>query len=431
MPQETFLFGLDEKPPLGKSLIYGLQWVMVTIPNVVVFSTLCGAALKLDPPGLISFSQRLLIVTGLMNILQSLKGHRYPVVEGASSALLLTFVVLAPYGLSAIEGGMICGGLLLLAVGKFKWFKWLSPFFTPNVVGIILMLVALTLLPFVYPMLIGIDKVHPYGNLGVCGVSLLIILFVALLSHWVGGFFQTVSMLAGIVLGLIIFLLQGGISWTVVWDSNWFALPSPFFGDWPTFSFSSILAILFTYLAVMVNTVGSIQGMSEVVGKEGLENRMHRGIGMTGAGGLVAACLGVVGMVSHSISPGVVLVTRVASRYVLTMSGAIMIACAFIPKIWAVLTVIPPSVIAAVLFVALASQLMSGISVMMSGKGKIERREYFCVGLPLMVGAMVSILPKPFFQFFPNAIASLVSNGLVMGILFSLFSEHLLFRKRN
>ena len=148
MPQETFLFGLDEKPPLGKSLIYGLQWVMVTIPNVVVFSTLCGAALKLDPAGLISFSQRLLIVTGLMNILQTLKGHRYPVVEGGSSALLLSFIVLAPYGLSTIEGGMICGGLLLIAVGKFKWFKWLSPFFTPNVVGIILMLVALTLLPF-------------------------------------------------------------------------------------------------------------------------------------------------------------------------------------------------------------------------------------------------------------------------------------------
>ena len=431
LPQESFLFGLDEKPPIAKSLIYGLQWVMMSIPNVVVFSTLCGTALGLDPSGIISFSQRLLIVTGLMNILQSLKGHRYPVVEGGSSALLLTFIVLAPFGVSAIEGGMICGGLLLMGVGKFKWFKWLSPFFTPNVVGTILMLVALTLLPFVYPMLIGIDKVHSYGNLGICGVSLLIIFFVSLLSHWVGGFFQTVSMLAGIVLGLILYLLQGGISWTVVSESNWFALPSPFFGTWPTFSLSSTLAVLFTYLAVMVNTVGSIQGMSEVVGKEDLENRIHRGIGMTGAGGLFAASLGVVGLVSHSISPGVVLVSRVASRYVLTMSGAIMIACAFVPKIWAVLTVIPSSVIAAVLFVALASQLMAGISVMMSGKGKVERREFFCVGLPLLVGTVVSILPKPFFQFFPNTIASLVSNGLVMGIVFSLFSEHLLFRPRK
>jgi xanthine/uracil permease len=431
LPQETFLYGLDEKPPMGKSLIYGLQWIMVAIPNVVVFSALCGAALRLDPAGVISFSQRLLIATGLMNICQTLWGHRYPVIEGGSSALLLSFVVLAPYGVSAINGGMIVGALLLIAVAKFKWFRWLSPFFTPNVVGIILMLVALTLLPFIYPMLIGIDPAHPYGSLGICGISLLIMLFVSMLSHWVGGFFQTVSMLAGIVLGLIIFLVRDGISWDLVTESGWFAMPSPFLGEWPTFSLSSILAISFTYLAVMINTVGSIQGMSELVEKEGLENRIDRGIGMTGAGGLVAAALGVVGLVSHSISPGVVLVSRVASRYVLTVGGAMMIVFAFIPKIWAILTVIPSSVIGAVLFVALASQLMAGISVMMAGKAKVERREFFCVGLPLLIGTVVSILPKPFFQFFPGAIASLVSNGLVMGIAFSLFSEHLLFRPRR
>jgi uracil permease len=430
MAQETFLFGLDEKPPLGKSLIYGLQWVIVSIPNVVVFSTLFGAALHLDSAGVISFSQRFLIVTGLMNILQTLKGHRYPVQEGGSTALLISFIVLAPYGLSSMEGGMICGGLLLVAVGQFKWFNWFSRFFTPNVVGVILMLVALTLLPILYPMLIGIDRVHPYGSLDVAGISLLIILFVALLSHWVGGFVQTVSMLAGIGLGFILFLFKGGVSWAVASDSSWFALPSPFLGEWPTFSLPSILSILLTYLAVMVNTVGSIQGMSEVVGKEGLEARMNRGIGMTGWGGVAAACFGVVGMVSHSTSAGVVLVTRVASRYALTVCGALMIAVAFIPKVWAFLTVIPSSVIAAVLFVALASQLMAGISVI-AGKGKLDRREFFCAGLPLMVGAVVSILPKPFFQFFPSVVASLVSNGLVMGILFSLLSEHLLFRKRG
>jgi xanthine/uracil permease len=133
--------------------------------------------------------------------------------------------------------------------------------------------------------------------------------------------------------------------------------------------------------------------------------------------------------VSLSISPGIVLVTRVASRYVLTVSGAIMIVCAFIPKLWALLTAIPPSVIGSVLFVALSSQLLVGINVMLSGKGTIERREYFSVGIPILMGAMISITPKPFFQLFPNVIASLVGNSLVMGILFSLLLEHVLFRQ--
>lgn len=430
MEDQTFHFQLNETPPFFKNLAYGFQWVMIAIPNVVVFSALCGTALGLDPASQISFSQRLLIVTGLMTLLQSLKGHKYPLLEGPSSALLLSFVVLAPYGLSAIEGGMILGGLLLISVYKLKLFKWLSAFFTPHVVGVILMLVTLSLLPFVYPLLIGMDKVHPYGELSILGSSLLIILFVSLLSYWLRGFFQTTSMLAGILLGFILFLMKGEISLTVVRESSWFALPSPFWGGWPSFSAAPILAMVCTYLAVMTNTVGSIQGISEIVGKAGLEDRIHRGIGMTGAGGIVAAFLGVIGLVSFSISPGVVLVTRVASRYVLTMSGAIMIVCAFIPKLWAFLTVIPPSVVASALFVVLASQLMAGINAIMSGKGRMDRREYFTVGLPLLMGATVSIIPKPFFQFFPSAIASLVSNGLVVGILFALLFEHVVFKPR-
>ena len=431
MAQETFIFELDEKPPTFKTVIYGFQWVMVSIPAVAVFSALCSNALGLDPAAQISFSQRLLIVTGLGTILQSLVGHRYPILEGPSAALLLTFVILAPQGLPVIEGGLIFGSLFLMVAGKFQWFKWVSSLFTPNVVGVILILVAFTLLPFVYPMLIGISPSHPYGELSVCGFSLLIIFFVSFLSHWLRGFLQTTSMLAGIIFGLILFLLQGRVTLALVKESPWLAFPSPSLGVWPAFSLTAVLSLVCTNLAVMINSVGSIQGMSEVVTKEGLEDRIHRGICVNGAGGLIAALLGVVGLVSASISTGVVLVSRVASRHVLTMCGGIMIICAFVPKLWAVLTAIPSSVVGAVLFVTLSSQLMAGMTVIMSGKKQIERREYFTVGFPVLLGTIIAFLPKPFFDLFPATIASVVSNGLVMGLVFSLLSEHLLFRSRR
>jgi len=432
LAQETFLYQLNERPPFHKNVIYGLQWVLTSIPSVVFFSTLCGVALGLDPAGQISFAQRLLIAAGLMTMVQSLLGHRYPVLEGPSSAILVTFLVLAPHGgLPVIEGGMIVGGLFLILIGVFKWLRWLSSLFTPHVVGVILILVAFTLLSFVSPLLIGINKASPNGELTVFGFSLLIILLVAFMSHRLRGFLQSTSLLAGILFGLVLFLLKGGMSFSLVGQASWFALPSPFLGVWPKFSLPAILAIVCTYLAVTANSLGSLQGISEVVGAEGLENRIHRGIAMNGVSGVVAGILGVAGLVSLSISPGIVLVTRVASRYVLTMSGAIMIVCAFIPKLWAVLTAVPPSVIASVLFVALSSQLLVGINVMLSGKGAIDRRDYFTLGIPILMGAMISITPKPFFQLFPNAIASLVGNSLVMGILFSLLLEHVLFRQRK
>jgi uracil permease len=429
--QGAFLFQLNESPPIHKNLIYGLQWVMVAIPNVIVFSALGAAALQLDPAAQISFSQRLLLATGLMTLLQSLKGHRLPILEGPSSAVVLSFVILAPEGLSAIQGGMMAGGLLLIAIGVFRWFRWLSTLFTPNVIGVILILVAITLLPFIVPLLIGTSRSLPYGEVGVWGSSLLIILLVVLLSNWLRGFLQTTAMLTGILLGFFLFLVQGRISMAMVREASWFALPSPFFGEWPSLSLSSILSFVITYLAVMINTVGSVQGVAEMVTKEGLEIRIHRGIALTGLGGVVSAGLGVMGLVSYAISPGVILVSRVASRYVLTMSGALMIFCAFIPKLWAFLTAIPSSVIASVLFVALASQLMAGMNTLMTGKKRMERREYFTIGIPILLGASVAVLPKPFIQLFPSTIASFAGNGLVIGILSSLFFEHVLFRSRH
>jgi hypothetical protein len=49
--QASFLFQSNETPPTHKNMIYGFQWVMIAIPSVVVFSTLCSTALGLDPPG--------------------------------------------------------------------------------------------------------------------------------------------------------------------------------------------------------------------------------------------------------------------------------------------------------------------------------------------------------------------------------------------
>lgn len=404
---------------------------MITVPNIVVFSALCGTALGLDPLGQVSFSQRLLIATGLITILQSLKGHRYPLLEGPSAAALLSFIVLAPYGLPAIGGGMICGGILLILVWKLKLFRWLSALFTPQVVGIIIMLISLSLLPVVYPLLIGIDKAHPYGQMGIAGSSFLILMVMALLSYWLKGFLQTTSLLLGILIGFFFFALQGDISFDVVGEASWLALPSPLWGGWPVFLPAPVLAMTCTYLAVLTNTVGSIQAISEVTGKEKLDDRIHKGIGMTGLGTVGTAFFGVVGLVPHSISVGVVLVTRVASRYALTASGIIMIICAFIPKLWALFMVIPSSVIAAAFLVVLTSQVAAGINSVMNGRTKLERREYFTVGLPLLMGALVAIIPRPFFQFFPSALAALIGNGLVVGIIFALICEHLIFRRRE
>jgi len=47
------------------------------------------------------------------------------------------------------------GGLLLVLLSVFGPIRYLEPLFTDNVIGVILMLVAITLLPYLASMAIG------------------------------------------------------------------------------------------------------------------------------------------------------------------------------------------------------------------------------------------------------------------------------------
>jgi xanthine/uracil permease len=173
--------------------------------------------------------------------------------------------------------------------------------------------------------------------------------------------------------------------------------------------------------------VGSIYSIAEVVGKEGLSRRVSRGIGITGLGGILAGGLGVFGTVSYGFSPGVVLVTRVGSRHPLVLCGALIVVLVFFQKLLALFSMVPPPVVGAALMAGMASQMGAGISVL--AHRPLEGRDYLVVGIPILTGGVVSILPEGFFNQFPESIQALLRNGLVVGIVLVLILEHLLLPK--
>jgi xanthine/uracil permease len=184
-------------------------------------------------------------------------------------------------------------------------------------------------------------------------------------------------------------------------------------------------------VAVIINAVGSIYSIAEVVGKGGIEGRVTRGIGFTGLGGFAAGLLGIIGTVSFGFSPGVVLVTRVGSRFAVTICGALLFSLAFFQKILAVAASIPASAVGAAMITGLAAQIGAGISVFTRSGEVLEGRDYLVIGIPILMGAIVSIMPDGFFQAFPSSVHALLKNGPVVGIFLVLLLEHLLLRRRR
>ena len=428
MEKPSYIYDIDDHPPFHYGIIYGLQWAFITFPIVIIATTLCGSALNLDIEGSIRFLQLVALTTGLFTFVQTLWGHRYPMVDGPSTALILTFILLAPYGLPAIQGGMMVGGILLIIIVLSKQLDRVIRLFTPNVVGVILMLIAFGLLPPLLRFLTGVDDAHPQGEAVTVMISFALILFIATLAYRLKGFLKTISILLGMIAGSLIFLSMGRLSLQDLATASWISFSTRWVESAPGVYWPAVVALACAYLAVIVNSVGSLQGIASITDKERLPVATRRGILVNGIEGIVCGLFGVVGgTVSFSNSPGVILVNRVASRYAVAYCGIILLLAAFVPKLAALLALVPAPVVGAALCVAMGGQIGAGIAIIASKE--IGPRDYFVVGLPVLLGTMVGFFPRSLFEVLPGFSQVFLGNSLIVGIVIVLLMEHILWRE--
>jgi xanthine/uracil permease len=422
-----YIYAIDDRLPLRYALVYGLQWTVIMFPGLIIVARLSALALHVGLDQEVRFFQLLLLTSGLFTSIQSLWGHRFPLLDGPSTALLLTLIVLAPYGMASIQGGLIAGSVILILLVVLGKLAKVVAYATPNVVGVILMLIAFSLLPHLTRIMAGIDSHHPYGDVVIFSICLALVVIMASFSHWFKGFWKTIALLLGMVLGTSIFFLLGSPDYHDLQAARWVSLPSDVIPSWPEIHWPSMVAFACTYLAVAVNSLGSFHGIANLTDQERLPRSINRGIFINGVAGVCCGFVGVVGMVSYSMSPGVILATRVSSRYATAACGMILIVAAFVPKLAALLSLIPAPVVGAALFVAMGVQVGAGLGIVATGE--MTGRDYFVVGLPLLLGTCVGFLPENMLTSLPVGVRVIFGNGLVIGILLVLLLEHVILRK--
>lgn len=422
-----YLYDIDENPPFSLAVLYGIQWAFIMFPALIIAATLASGSLQQDGGGQIRFLQLTLLISGVFTAVQTLWGHRYPLLEGPATALLLAFVLSAPNGLPAVQGGMMIGGGLTVALVLSRQIKWVVTLFTPNVTGVVLILIALGLLPTLLRFMTGQGDGRDGGTTVNLTLSLLCVLLMAALSYRLKGIWKSLSVLIGMAVGSGAFLVMGHLSTKTVDLATWFSLPGTWVPSMPGFHWPTVLAFVFAYVAVMVNSVGSLESVARITDQDRLETGLRRGILINGLAGVISGATGIVGSVSYSNSPGVILMHRVASRYTITYCGLIMVSAAFIPKLAAVLAMVPGPVVGAALCVAMGGQIGIGIAAL--EPAGLTSRDYFVIGIPLLMGTMAGFLPQDVTLALPDYLRAILSNSLVAGIILVLLLEHVLLRK--
>ena len=75
----------------------------------------------------------------------------------------------------------------------------------------------------------------------------------------------------------------------------------------------------------------------------------------------------------------------------------------------------------------MGAQVGAGLAIVSSGG--LSSRDYYVIGLPVLLGTMVGFLPEGLMAAMPTALRVFLGNGLIVGIFLVLALEHVIMRK--
>jgi xanthine/uracil permease len=299
-------------------MLYALQWFVLAVA-VVVTSLFIAVG---SPAERVLYAQKVFALVGVATILQAMWGHRMPIVVGPAAVLLVGIITaLASQGAEVntnkIYTAVLVGGVVVTAVAAARALSHLQRIFTPRIVIVILMLIAVTLAPTIRNLIFPAAEVarHGFGLwFTIVGVPVM-----AFASHKLRGVVKSIIIPISLLVGcLIYYAIYGGFG-------DVFALYTESEGSLliPQLEFdgSMIIAFLLCYVALLINDVGSIQALGGMLSLPDTDKRCGRGVALTGVMNIVAGAFGVIGPVNYSMSPGVIASSSCASRYAIIPAG--------------------------------------------------------------------------------------------------------------
>jgi xanthine/uracil permease len=410
-----------------------LQWVVFLLANALSLPVVIGQLYHLSAAEVAGLMQRTFFVIGLTSFLQGWLGHRYPLADGPAGIWLGMFTVMGTMagageaGLSdtlrVLEGAMIMAGVIIIVISAFRFLPKILFLFTPLVTGSFLMLLSLQLSGVFFQGMFGIGQDRDALEGKLLTVSVAVFVLVWVLSVWGKGWMKNYAVLIGIAAGWAGFAGLGYDAAAPVSFSSFVTLPSVFAWGTPVFDPNMILTVLVIVLLLLSNLIASVSAMEQVLsGKNRLESGLLSRSGtVNGVATLASSLFSTVGMVPLTVSAGFVSMTGEKRRrpYLAACLGVVAISC--IPPVISFFAQLPGPVAYAVLLASFGQ--MFGIGLKGVLKEALDSRRFQILGITMSAGVGMMFLPSEVFQNFPPVIQSLMSNGLLVGMLICLVLE--------
>lgn len=404
------------KLPWMQAIPMGLQHVLAmfvgNLTPLLIITAACGMGAGGEFAEVqVSLLQNAMLIAGVVTLIQLFSvgpiGGQVPIIMGTSSGFIGVFnsVVatmgggIAAYG--AVMGASIIGGLFEGVLGFFL--KPLRRFFPSIVTGTVVLSIGLSLISVGINSFGGGNKANDFGSVENLLLAVFVLVVTLGFKHWGKGVWSSSSILIGIIAGYIAAFVMGfvldttavtadGVEYTKAWVLNWDKVAS---ADWfaipkimPVpiiFDARAILPVIIMFIVTAVETVGDISGVIEGgMNREATDKELSGGVICDGIGSTLAALFGVLPNTSFSQNVGLVAMTKVVNRMVLACGAIFLILCGLIPKLGALVSIMPQSVLGGAAVMMFSSIVVSGIQLIM--KGPMTARNLTIVSVALGVG---------------------------------------------
>jgi NCS2 family nucleobase:cation symporter-2 len=416
----------DYTPPLAQAVPLGIQHVMAMfISNVTPAIIVAGAAgfgfgsNSPDFPNLIYMIQMSMLFAGIATLFQTIGfgpvGGRLPIVQGTSFAFLPVMIpIVAGQGVAAmgtLMGGVVIGGIFHFLLGSFIGrLRFALP---PLVTGLIVLMIGLALIRVGIQYAAGgvpLIGSEAYGGATHWGVALVVIVVTLLLKFFARGMWSIAAVLLGLIAGYAVAFMLGMVSFGNVGNAGWVSVPVPF--KWGfDITAAAVIGMCFMAIISAIETVGDVSGITKGgAGREATDKEISGATYADGLGTAVAGIFGGLPNTSFSQNVGLISMTGVMSRHVVTYGAIFLIICGLVPKIGAVISTVPIAVLGGGVIVMFGMVCAAGIN-MLSGV-KWNRRNMVIFAISISVGLGLQLEPDAL-QHLPRTVQILLTSGLL------------------
>jgi len=441
MPLDNSALGTPEQlkdpnymPPLGSAIPLGIQHVLAMfVSNVTPAIIIAGAAgfgfgsKSPDFPNLIYMIQMSMLFAGLATLFQTIGfgpvGARLPIVQGTSFAFIPIMIPLvAGKGVDAmaiIMGGVIIGGLFHAALAPF--IGRIRVALPPLVTGLVVLMIGLALVKVGIQYAAGgvpaIGKPE-FGSLQNWSVALVVIMVTLSVKFYARGILSVSAVLIGIIAGYVVAYFLGMVSFVNVGRAAAFALPNPFhFGV--EFTTGAIIGFCLMAFVSAVETVGDVSGITKGgARREATTEELKGATFADGIGTFIAGFFGGLPNTSFSQNVGLIALTGVMSRHVVTIGAIFLIVAGLVPKIGAIISSVPIEVLGGGVIVMFGMVVAAGISMLADVTWYRRNMVIFAISISLGLG--LQLVPDAL-QHLPGTAKVLLTSGLLPAAFLAIF----------